>query len=120
MNRKNADQLIAEVLQNDRTGGPHPQVEDRLMYAFLLKSRAAKVRQNSLANFAGWIFSFQNFGAKAALVSLVVFFSLMNSQFTFDNGGVSAIDSLATQRVLLADSTHYIQNIDSIRSDSLN
>jgi len=51
---------------------------------------------------------------------MVVFFSIFNSQFTFDSGKISAGDSISSQRVLVADSAHFIQLVDSLRVDSLN
>lgn len=120
MKRKNADDLFSDLLRNDRVGQPAKEVEDRLMYSFLLKSSTAKPRQNSFAGFAGWVFSGHGLGLKTALVSVVLFFTLFNSQFTFDSGRISAADTINSRRVLLADTTLMIQNIDSIRADSLN
>jgi hypothetical protein len=51
---------------------------------------------------------------------MVLFFSIFNNQFTFDSGKISASDSIASQRVLVADSAHFIQLVDSLRVDSLN
>jgi hypothetical protein len=112
MKRKNADDLFSDLLRNDRVGQPAKEVEDRLMYSFLLKSSTAKPRQNSFAGFAGWVFSGHGL--------VVLFFTLFNSQFTFDSGRISAADTINSRRVLLADTTLMIQNIDSIRADSLN
>ena len=117
---KNSEQFLAKALRNDCVGEPDKAVEDRLMYAFLLKNSKNRVRQNSFSSFAGWLFSGQSFALKTVMVSMVVFFSIFNSQFTFDSGKISASDSISSQRVLVADSAHFIQLVDSLRVDSLN
>ena len=120
MNKKNNDKLYEQLLRNDRVGEPDKSIEDRLMYSFLLKNKNHKLRQNSFASFAGWIFSAQSLGVKIAMVSLVLFFSVFNSQFVFDSTKVSSGDSITNQKILLADTAHFIQVVDSIRNDSLN
>ena len=117
---KNSEQLLSKALRNDCIGEPNKAIEDRLMYAFLLKNSRAGVKQNSFSNFAGWLFSGQSVALKTVMVSMVVFFSIFNSQFTFDSGKISADDSISSQRVLVADSAHFIQLVDSLRVDSLN
>jgi len=116
---KNSDQLLSNALRNNRIGEPDKAVEERLMYAFLLKNSKDRVRQNSFSSFAGWLFSGQSFALKTVMVSMVFFFSIFNSQFTFDSGKISAGDSISSQRVLVADSAHYIQLVDSIKKDTL-
>ncbi len=120
MMKKNQEQLFAELLQNDRVGKPDQAIEDRLMYSFMLKSGASKPRQNSFASFFGWVFSAQSLGFKTGLVSVILFFSVMNNQISIESGKVSASDTVFTRRVLVADSTNFIQSLDSIRPDSLN
>jgi len=117
---KNSDQMFSKVLRNDRIGEPDKAIENRLMYAFLLKNSHAKVRQNSFSTFAGWLFSGQSFALKTVMVSMVLFFSIFNNQFTFDSGKIGTSDSIFSQRVLVADSAHFIQLVDSLRVDSLN
>lgn len=117
---KNSEQLLSEALRNDRVGEPDKAVEDRLMYAFLLKNSGARAKQNSFASFAGWLFSGQNLGLKTAMVSVVLFFSVFSNQFTFDTGKTGANDSITSQRMFVADSAHFIQLVDSLRIDSLN
>jgi hypothetical protein len=117
---KNSDQMFSKALRNDRIGEPDKDIENRLMYAFLLKGNRAKVRQNSFSSFAGWLFSGQSFALKTVMVSMVLFFSIFNSQFTFDSGKVGADDPISSQRILVADSAHFIQLVDSLRVDSLN
>lgn len=120
MYNKNQDQLFAELLKNDMVGEPDKAIEDRLMYSFLLKNSSSKVRQNSFGSFFGWIFSAQSLGLKTGLVSLILFFSVMNNQINIEPGAMAGNDSLLIKRVLLADSTSFIQFPDSIRADSLN
>jgi len=119
MNKKNQEQTFSKLLQNDQVGKPDQMIEDRLMYSFLLKNSQSKMKQNSFVNFFSWIFSFQSLGLKTGLVSVVLFFSVMNNQFTFDVSKTSSNDSILSQRILLADTAHFIQNVDSIRKDSL-
>jgi len=119
MNKKNHEQLLSDLLRNDHVGEPDKTIEDRLMYSFLLQNSRSKVKQNSFGNFFGWIFSAQGLGLKIGLVTLVLFFSVFNNQFTFEPAKVIGNDSISNQRILLADSAHIIQNVDSVRKDSL-
>jgi hypothetical protein len=120
MKRKNADDLFSDLLRNDRVGEPANEVEDRLMYSYMLKSGKSKVRQNSFASFFGWMLSGRGVAFKAAVVSLVVYFSVYTNPGFFEAGKLSAGDSLSYQRTLVADSAHFNQLIDSLRVDSLN
>ena len=120
MNKKNPDQLLSQLLKNDHVGEPDKAIEDRLMYSFLLKNSESKLKQNSFGNFFGWIFSSQSLGLKTAMVSLVLFFSLFNNQLNFEPGSTATSDSLCIHRILVADTSHLILPIDSIRNDSLN
>lgn len=120
MNKKNQDQMFAELLKNDRIGEPDRAVENRLMYSFMLKNSRSKIKQNSFSSFFGWIFSAQSLGLKTGLVSVVLFFSVINSQINVESGNIVTNDSLFNKRVLVADSTHFIQVVDSLRTDSLN
>lgn len=120
MNKRNPNQLLNQLLHADQVGKPDPGIEDRLMYAYLLKSRVSKLRQNSFSHFFGWLLSFQNLWLKTGLVSVILFFSLMNTQLSLTPGSIIANDSLYTQRGLLADTTNFVQPFDSIRADSLN
>lgn len=117
---KNSEQLLSKALRNDRIGEPDQAIEGCLMYVFLLKNSSVKVRQNSFSSFAGWLFSGQSFALKTVMVSMILFFSMFNNQFTFDSGKLSSSDSISSQRVLVADSAHFIQLVDSLRVDSLN
>lgn len=120
MKNKNQDQKLGQLLRNDQVGEPDKAIEDRLIYSFLLKNSSSKVKQNSFGSFFGWIFSAQSLGLKTGLVSVVLFFSVMNNQLSVDHGTITTTDSLFSKRVLVADSTSFIQTIDSIRTDSLN
>ncbi len=120
MNKKNHEQLFSQILRNDKIGEPDKGIEDRLMYSFLLKNRNHKLRQNSFTSFAGWLFSVQSLGLKTALVSLVLFFSVFNTQITFDPAKITSADTISNHRIFLADTACFIQTVDSIRPDSLN
>ncbi|MDP2889812.1 MAG: hypothetical protein Q8P34_12740 [Bacteroidota bacterium] len=120
MKKKNSDQMFAKLLQNDHVGEPDEAIEDRLMYSFLLKNSGSKLKQNSFVSFFGWIFSAQSLGLKTGLVSLVLFFSVVNNQINIDSGTITGNDSVFSKRILVADSTSFIQSIDSVRTDSLN
>lgn len=120
MKKKNNEKLLAELLRNDRVGEPDKAIEDRLMYSFMLKNAGHKLHQNSMAGFAAWLFSARSFGLKVALVSVVLFFSVVNSQFIFNPSKANLSDTISNQRALFTDTAHFIQNVDSIRSDSLN
>ena len=120
MNKRNQDQLFSQLLQNDQVGKPDSGIEERLMYSYLLNARVSKLRQNSFSSYFGWLFSFQSLGLKTGLVSVVLFLSIMNNQLSLSPGSIKGSDSLFTQRVLLADTTNFIQSLDSIRTDSLN
>lgn len=120
MNKRNQDQLYSQLLQNDQVGKPDSGIEERLMYSYLLKSRVSKLRQNSFSSYFGWLLSFQNLGLKTGLLSMVLFLSVMNNHLSQSQGSINGSDSLFIQRVLLADTTNFIQPLDSIRTDSLN
>jgi hypothetical protein len=120
MTKKNSDQLFTQLLQNDRVGKPDQAIEERLMYSYMLKSGKSKVRQNSFASFFGWMLSGRGVAFKAAVVSLVVYFSVYTNPGFFEAGKLSAGDSLSYHRTLVADSAHFNQLIDSLRVDSLN
>lgn len=112
------DQLFNQLLKNDQVGEPDKAIEDRLMYSFMLKNSRSKLRQNSFASFFGWAFSAESLGLKTGLVSVILFFSLMNHQINMESGKVTSADSLFNSRVLVADSTTIIQSLDSISQDS--
>jgi hypothetical protein len=118
--KKNPEQMFTQLIKNDNVGEPDKSIEDRLMYSFLLKNSSSKLKQNSFASFFGWIFSTQSLGIKTAMVSFVLFFSIFNNQLNFEPGKTATSDSLFIQRMLVADTTHLILPIDSIRNDSLN
>lgn len=120
MKKMNRNQFLSDLLRKDHVGQPDKAIEDRLMYSFMLKNSRSRVRQNSFASFFGWIFSAESLGLKTGLVSAILFFSVMNYQFNMEAGNITASDSLFSKRILVADSTNIIQNLDSIHNDSLN
>lgn len=113
------DQLFNRLLKNDHVGEPDKAIEDRLMYSYLLKNSRSKIRQNSFASFFNWTFSAESLGLKTGLVSVILFFSLMNHQINIESGSATASDNLFNSRTLVADSTSIIQSLDSISKDSL-
>lgn len=120
MTKKNSDQLFTDLLLNDRIGKPSKAIEDRLMYSFMLKNSRMKTKQNSFGHFFSWLFSSQSLAIKTGLVSVILFVSLMNNQINIGSGTISPSDTIFAKRVLVADSTSFIQSIDSLRTDSLN
>lgn len=120
MKNNNIDQFFTRLLGKDHVGEPDKAIEDRLMYSFMLKNSQSKVKQNSFASFFGWAFSAESLGLKAGLISAVLFFSVMNYQTNIESGKITGNDSLFTKRVLVADSTNFIQSVDSIHNDSIN
>lgn len=120
MKKMNRHQLLSHLIRKDHVGEPDKAIEDRLMYSFMLKNSRSRIKQNSFASFFAWIFSAESLGLKTGLVSAVLFFSVMNYQNNIESGNISSNDSLFTKRVLVADSTNFIQNLDSIHADSIN
>lgn len=116
----NRDQLFKHLLRNDQVGEPDRAIDDQLMYSFLLKNSRSRLKQNSFASFFGWAFSAESLGLKAGLVSVILFFSVMNHQISMEAGSLTGSDSLFSKKVLVADSTSFIQTIDSLRKDSMN
>lgn len=120
MKKMNRNQFFSHIIRKDYVGEPDKGIEDRLMYSFMLKNSRSRVKQNSFASFFAWIFSTESLGLKTGLVSAILFFSVMNYQINIESDKISSTDSLFTKRVWVADSTNFIQNIDSIHADSLN
>lgn len=120
MKNKNMEQFLSRLIMKDHVGKPANGIEDRLMYFFMLKNSRSRVKQNSFASFFAWVFSSESLGLKTGLVSAILFFSVMNYQINIESDKISSNDSLFTKRVLVADSTNFIQNLDSLHTDSLN
>lgn len=120
MKNKNMDQFLSHLIRKDHVGHPDKGIEERLMYSFMLKNSRSRVKQNSFASFFGWAFSAESLGLKTGLVSAILFFSVMNYQINIESGQITSNDSLFTKRILVADSTSFMQNLDSIHTDSLN
>jgi hypothetical protein len=120
MKKMNMNQFLSHLIVKDHVGQPDKAIEDRLMYSYMLKNSRSRIRQNSFAGFFAWAFSAESLGLKTGLISAILFFSVMNYQINIDGGKISSNDSLFTKRVLVADSTNFIQNLDSIHADSLN
>ena len=74
-----SDKDLSSIFKEDAANHfPDEAVRDRLEYAFMVKSRSYKTTQNSFLGLFGWLFSWSNLPLKAAMVSIVLFFSLVN------------------------------------------
>ena len=73
------DKELSSIFQEDAANHfPDEAIRGRLEYAFMVKSRGYKTTQNSFLGLFGWIFSWSNLPLKAAMVSFVLLFSLVN------------------------------------------
>ncbi|MEN8116025.1 MAG: hypothetical protein ABFS16_03555 [Bacteroidota bacterium] len=80
-NRMITDDELTRLFEKDATGiVPNTSVRERLEYTFMVKSSTYKTAQNSFMGMFSWIFSWSNIPLKAALVSFVLFISIMNFQ----------------------------------------
>ena len=120
MNKKNLDQRFEELLRNDNVGKPDRAIEERLLYTYMVKNSKSKLKQNSFANFVGWIFSAQGLGLKAGMISALMFFSVVNTHLSYYSGMGGNSDTLISKHILVADTTTFIPTVDSLRTDSLN
>ena len=75
------DKEITRLFEKDSNGiSPDTSVQERLEYTFMVKSSNYKTAQNSFGGVFTWIFSWSDIPLKAALVSFILFLSLMNFQ----------------------------------------
>ena len=116
---KDIDKRLFELIQNDRIGNPNPHIENRLMYTFLLRNSNSNLRKNSFAGFPGWLFSFKGIGVKAAALSLLLFFSLMNVKFQQKQNFSGSCDSTFVEKALVLDTARFSQEIQADRKDTL-
>jgi hypothetical protein len=119
MKDRNHDQIISELLLNDHIGEPDKAIEQRLMYAFMLRNNRSVMRQNSFSGFFSWLFSAQSIGMKTAFISFILFFTVVSSQFNFDQSVSNGNDTLISNRVFVCDSTMFMLSNDSILKESL-
>ena len=74
-----SDKELSSIFNQDAANHfPDEAVRDRLEYAFMVKSSRYKTTQNSFLGLFTWLFSWSNLPLKAAMVSVVLFFSLVN------------------------------------------
>ncbi len=116
---KNIDKKLFELMQKDRVGKPNPQIENRLMYAFLLKNSNSNLRKNSFSGFTGWLFSFKSIGVKVAALSFLLFFSLMNTKLRQEQSFPTNCDSTLVEKVLVLDTARFSREIQADRKDTL-
>jgi len=74
-----SDKELSSIFNQDAANRfPDEAVRERLEYAFMVKSRNYKTTQNSILGLFAWLFSWSNLPLKAAMVSVVLLFSLVN------------------------------------------
>ncbi|HKJ44089.1 MAG TPA: hypothetical protein VKA27_18475 [Sunxiuqinia sp.] len=96
---------LKELIRKDAVGQPNTSVEDRLNYAFMLKSSRLKVRQNSFSGFFGWFFSMKGMGVKTAIAGILLAFVMLKPQIGMTPGSASPLDSLSINQSSVIDST---------------
>lgn len=73
------DKEIAGLFEKDANGfAPDAAIRERLEYTFMLKSSSSEVKQNSFLGMFSWLLSWSHLPLKAAMVSVVLLFSLLN------------------------------------------
>ena len=74
-----SDKELSSIFNQDAANNlPNEAIRERLEYSFMVKSRSYKTTQNSFLGFFAWLFSWSNLPLKAAMVSVVLLFSLVN------------------------------------------
>ena len=80
-NKQMSEQELISMFANDAKGiAPATSVQERLEYAYLLKSTGYKTTQNSFLGMFTGLFSWSNLPAKLALARVVIVISIMNFQ----------------------------------------
>lgn len=111
--KKNMDEKLSELIQKDRIGIPDSQIEDRLMYTFMLKNGMSNLRQNSFAGFLGWIFSFKSFGVKTAIISCLLVVTMMNVNIQQNQKTTGDCDSTFVDKALVLDTTRLSHELNT-------
>lgn len=94
MKNELTDNYLSELFRNDELDcKPDASVKNRLDYFFMLKESRSNIRQNSFTGLFGWFFSLKGIPAKAALVSVILFFSVFNFQQKTGNTNIPSADS---------------------------
>ena len=117
--KRNRDNKLFELLKNDHIGEPKPEIEDRLMYTYMLKNSTSTLRQNSFAGFSGWLFSLKNIGIKTAVLSCLLLFTLMNTNLHQNQASSGNCDSIFVEKTLVPDSASFSNEITVDQKDSL-
>ena len=87
MKNELTDKYLSELFQNDTLAAkPDAAIKSRLDYTFMLKESQSKIRQNSFAGMFSWLFSLKSIPFKAAMVSIILLFSVFNFP---QNSGIS-------------------------------
>ncbi len=74
-----SDKELSRLFNEDAANHlPDEAIRERLEYSFMVKSRSYKTTQNSFVGLFAWIFSWSHLPMKAAMVSIVLLFSLFN------------------------------------------
>ena len=80
-NKQMSEQELISMFANDAKGiAPNTSVQERLEYAYLVKSTGYKTTQNSFLGMFTSLFSWSHLPAKLALASVVIVISIMNFQ----------------------------------------
>lgn len=116
---KNMDKKLFQLFGDDNIGNPKSEIEDRLMYTFMLKSGTSTIRQNSFAGFSSWLFSFKNIGVKTAVLSCLFIFTMMNSNLHQSQNDGGTCDSTFVEKALVLDSASFSDNNLSDKRDTL-
>ena len=107
------EEHIEKLIRQDYVGRPAPGVEDRLKYAFMLKSAQYKTRQNSFGGFFVWVFSMKGLGIKTAVASLLLAFVMLKPDI--NTGSSTAPDTSRGNQILVVDSTFFQANTGSAK-----
>lgn len=116
---KNIDNKLIQLIQNDQIGSPKSEIEDRLMYTFMLKNGTSTVRQNSFSGFSSWLFSFKHIAVKTAVLSCLLLFTLMNSGLHQNQTYTGTCDSTFVEKALVLDSACFTNDHLSDKRDTL-
>lgn len=117
MKKDKTEKQLFHLIQGDKAMEPKTEIEDRLMYTFLLKNVQSEIRQNSFSGFFGWMFSFKSLGIKTAVVSILLLVTFFNTNLEQSNYKQNSCDSLFIEKALVLDSAGIIH--DCNKNDSL-
>ncbi len=113
------DKKLFAIMQQDKTGKPDDRIEDRLRYAMMLKNSAQPVRQNSMAGFVSWLFSFHGMGIKMTAISCLLVVSMLKTNLHQSTITSGQSDSIFFNRSMVADSTLLMKEFKPSQHDTL-